>query len=202
MLIFVLQLLIMRNYAVLSNDELSTLLNKGDHQAYEQLYQRYFGLLYTYAYKKLRDEEQAKDILQEFFTELWDKRKTTVFSTNISGYFFSAINNRVINYFSRESVKSKYIESFSRFLTSENATTDHLVREKQLMELIEAEILALPSKMRQVFEMSRKLHLSNKEIADQLDISERTVETQISNALFRLRTKLGVAIFLLYLCNK
>jgi RNA polymerase sigma-70 factor (family 1) len=192
----------MRNYAVLSNDELSTLLNKGDHQAYEQLYQRYFRLLYTYAYKKLRDEEQAKDILQEFFAELWDKRKTTVFSTNISGYFFSAINNRIINYFSRESVKSKYIESFSGFLTSENATTDHLVREKQLMELIEAEIQALPSKMRQVFEMSRKLHLSNKEIADQLDISERTVETQISNALFRLRTKLGVVIFILYLCNK
>ena len=192
----------MRNYAVLSNDELSTLLNKGDHQAYEQLYQRYFRLLYIYAYKKLRDEEQAKDILQEFFAELWDKRKTTVFSTNISGYFFSAINNRIINYFSRESVKSKYIESFSGFLTSENATTDHLVREKQLMELIEAEIQALPSKMRQVFEMSRKLHLSNKEIADQLDISERTVETQISNALFRLRTKLGVVIFILYLCNK
>jgi RNA polymerase sigma-70 factor (family 1) len=192
----------MRNYAVLSNDELSALLNKGDHQAYEQLYQRYFRLLYIYAYKKLRDEEQAKDILQEFFTELWDKRKTTVFSTNISGYFFSAINNRIINYFARESVKSKYIESFSGFLTSENATTDHLVREKQLTELIEAEIQALPSKMRQVFEMSRKLHLSNKEIADQLDISERTVETQISNALFRLRTKLGVVIFLLYICNK
>jgi len=115
----------MKNYAVLSNDELSALLNKGDHQAYEQLYQCYFRLLYTYAYKKLRDEEQAKDILQEFFAELWDKRKTTVFSTNISGYFFSAINNRIINYFSRESVKSKYIESFSGFLTNENATTDH-----------------------------------------------------------------------------
>jgi RNA polymerase sigma-70 factor (ECF subfamily) len=192
----------MVNYAVLSNDELSTLLIKGDHQAYEQLYQRYFRLLYTYAYKKLRDEEQAKDILQEFFAELWDKRKTMVFSTNISGYFFSAINNRIINYFSRESVKSKYIESFNGFLASENATTDHLVREKQLMELIEAEIQSLPSKMRQVFEMSRKLHLSNKEIADQLDISERTVETQISNALLRLRTKLSVVIFLLYLCNK
>lgn len=190
------------NYALLSNDELSTLLNKGDHQAYEQLYQRYFRLLYVYAYKKLRDEEQAKDILQEFFTELWDKRKTTVFNTNVSSYFFSAINNRIINYFSRESVKSKYISSLSGFLTSGNATTDHMVREKQLMELIETEIQALPPKMRQIFEMSRKLHLSNKEIADQLNISARTVETQVSNALFRLRAKLGIAIFLLYLCNK
>jgi RNA polymerase sigma-70 factor (family 1) len=190
------------NYELHTDLELSVLLKDGNHRAYAQLYQRYFRLLYSYAYKKLRDEEQAKDILQEFFTELWDKRSTTVFSTNISGYFFSAINNRIINYFTRETVKSKYIESFSGFLTSENATTDHLVREKQLMELIEAEIQALPSKMRLVFEMSRKQHLTNKEIAVELDISERTVETQVSNALYRLRTKLGVVIFLLYLCNK
>jgi RNA polymerase sigma-70 factor (family 1) len=200
--IFVLQILLMRDYLTLSDNELSALLINGDKQAYEQLYQRYFRLLYNYAYKKLRDEEHAKDIIQEFFTELWDKRQTTVFSSNISGYFFSAINNRIINYFSRETVKSRYLASFNGFLANENATTDHLVREKQLMELIETEIQALPLKMRQVFEMSRKQHLSNKEIADQLQLSERTVETQVSNALFRLRAKLGVVIFLLYLYNK
>jgi len=192
----------MSNYAALSDEELSSLLSNGDQRAYEQFYQRYFRLLYTYAYKKLRDEEQAKDILQEFFTDLWHKRQTTVFNSSISGYFFSAVNNRIINHFSRETIKSKYIESFSSFLNGENDTTDHLVRENQLMELIEAEIQALPIKMRQVFKMSRKLHLSNREIADQLEISERTVETQVSNALYRLRTKLSVIVFLLYLCNK
>jgi len=166
------------------------------------LYHRYSRLLVNYAMKKLRDEEQVKDIIQEFFTELWDRRETTIFNANIAGYFFSAINNRIINHFTREKVKSKYIASFSGFLTSENAKTDHLVREKQLVELIEAEIQALPAKMRQVFEMSRKQHLSNKEIADKLDISERTVETQVSNALFRLRTKLGIVIFLFCLCHK
>jgi RNA polymerase sigma-70 factor (family 1) len=190
------------NYILLTDSELSTLLITGDHKAYEQLYQRYFRLLYTYAYKKLRDEEQAKDIIQEFFTELWHKRKITVFSTNLTGYFFSAVNNRVANYFSRETIKTKYIESFSSFLAAENNATDHLVREKQLMEMIDREIQALPLKMREVFEMSRKQHLSNKEIAEKLAISERTVETQVSNALFRLRTKLGLIVFLLYLFKK
>ncbi|WP_254070888.1 RNA polymerase sigma factor [Pedobacter sp. L105] len=186
------------DYLPLSDNELSTLLINGDHKAYEQLYQRYFRLLYTYAYKKLRDEEQAKDIIQEFFTELWYKRTSFFFNANIAGYFYSAIHNRIINHFSRESVKSKYIASFENFLSSETDTTDHLVREKQLLGLIEREIQALPAKMRQVFEMSRKEHLSNKEIAQTLDISERTVETQVSNALYRLRTKLGLVVFLFY----
>jgi len=186
----------------LSGNELSALLTNGDHRAYKQIYTRYSRLLFTYAMNKLRDEEQAKDIIQEFFAELWDKRETTVFNTTISGYFFSAINNRIINYFLRENVKLKFVSYVAENLPGIEANTDHLIRENQLMDLIEKEIQALPPKMRIVFEMSRKQHLIYKEIAETLDISERTVENQISNALFRLRAKLGVVIFLFYLTNK
>lgn len=199
--IFGLQLLAMRDYLTLSDNDLSALFTNGDHQAYEQLYRRYSRLLFSYAMKKLRDEEQAKDIIQEFFTELWYKRETTVFSANISGYFFLAINNRIINHFLRENVKLKFVNYVAGNLSGIVANTDHLIRENQLMALIEKEIQALPAKMRIVFEMSRKDHLTYKEIADKLSISERTVENQVSNALYRLRTKLGVVIFLLYLCN-
>jgi len=192
----------MRDYLTLSDNELSTLLTNGDHRAYEQLYRRYSRLLFNYAMKKLRNEEQAKDIIQEFFTELWAKRETTVFSTNIAGYFFSAINNRIINYFLRENVKLKFVNYVADNLQGVISNTDHLIRENQLMELIEKEIQRLPPKMRVVFEMSRKQHLSYKEIADKLEISESTVENQVSNALFRLRTKLGIVVFLFYICNK
>jgi len=192
----------MSDYLTLSDNELSALLTNGDHRAYKQIYTRYSRLLFTYAMNKLRDEEQAKDIIQEFFAELWDKRETTVFNTTISGYFFSAINNRIINYFLRENVKLKFVSYVAENLPGIEANTDHLIRENQLMDLIEKEIQALPPKMRIVFEMSRKQHLIYKEIAETLDISERTVENQISNALFRLRAKLGVVIFLFYLTNK
>ncbi|MDR3696032.1 sigma-70 family RNA polymerase sigma factor [Mucilaginibacter sp.] len=148
----------MRDCLTLSDSELSVLLINADHKAYAQLYQRYFRLLYSYAYKKLRDEEQAKDIIQEFFTSLLHKRESTVFSTNIAGYFFLAVNNRIINYFPHETVKSKYLESFASFLNVETDTTDHLIREKQLLEMINREIRALPVKMREMFELSRKQH--------------------------------------------
>lgn len=190
------------DYLPLTDLELSALLINGDHKAYEQLYKRYARLLFSFTMKKLRDEEQAKDIVQEFFTDLWEKRETTSFNSNIAGYCFSAINNRLVNYFLHENVKSRFVTYVSENLSPEIANADFLVREKQLTAMIEKEIQALPKKMRVVFELSRKEHLSHKEIAEKLAISERTVENQVTNALLRLRTKLGIAAFLFYLLQK
>ncbi|MNY64348.1 RNA polymerase sigma factor [compost metagenome] len=92
-------------------------------------------------------------------------------------------------------MESKYISSISEFAEKDNCITDHLVREKELSALIEREILALPPKMREVFELSRKGNLTHKEIAVKLNISEKTVKKQVNNSLKVLRTKLGSAVF-------
>lgn len=189
------------DYHILTDLELAGLLVKGDHGAYTQLYHRYFRLLYGYAYKKLRSEDHAKDTIQEFFTELWARRQQLTPDTNLRAYFFTAVNNRIVNHYLHEDVREKYITSFAHALIQYNTNTDHPLREKQLMELIEQEIQALPEKMRIIFELSRKEHLSHKEIAEQLSISEKTVDRQISNALTRLRSKLEIIILLLYLSN-
>ncbi len=75
--------------------------------------------------------------------------------------------------------------------------TGHRVRENDLKAYIEKEIQALPPKMKQIFELSRKAHLSHKEIAEKLDTSENNVSTQITNALRILRTKIGILGFFL-----
>jgi RNA polymerase sigma-70 factor (ECF subfamily) len=185
----------------LGDNELIILLKDGSHTAYAELYQRYYRLLFIHAYKRSKDQEQAKDIVQEFFVSLWDKRKSISLQSSLAGYFFTAINNRLVDHFLHQEVENKYIASFAGFLVIEQAKTDHLVREKQLMELIENEIGQLPPKMREVFELSRKENLSHKEIAEKLAISEKTVDRQISNALFRLKTRLGIFTFLLFLVN-
>src|SRR5204863_8867608 len=127
----------------------------------------------------------------EFFAALWDKRGAISLQSNLAGYFFTAINNRIVDHFLHQEVQGKYIASFAGFLGTEQVKTDYLVREKQLMELIEKEIQQLPPKMREVFELSRKANLSHKEISEKLSISEKTVDRQISNALFRLKTRFG-----------
>jgi len=183
----------------LSDDELVILLKDNSHAAYSELYQRYYRLLFVHAYKRLKDQEQAKDIIQEFFASLWDKRITFTVQSNLTGYFFTAVNNRIVDYFLHKEVQGKYIASFAGFLSTEQVKTDHLVREHQLMELIEKEIQQLPPKMKEIFQLSRKENLSHKEIAEKLSISEKTVDRQVSNALFRLKTKFRVLFFLLFL---
>ena len=190
----------MGTYSTLSDNELIQLLKESDHAAYTEIYHRYFYLLYVHAYKKLRDENQAKDIVQDVFATLWFKRESDLQLTNLAGYLYTAVRNRIFDLFAHEQVKSKYIESLNSYLTNHNSvSTDHRVRENQLKDYIEKEIQALPPKMRKIFELSRKDYLSHKEIAEKLSTSEHNVSTQITNALRILRTKIGIIGFLFLL---
>ena len=111
------------------------------------------------------------------------------------------MNLPILDIFAHEKVKSSYAEDslqdFAR--TGNHDNTDHLVREKEFMAYIEREIQALPPKMREIFELSRKGHLSHKEIALLLDTSEHNVSKQISNAIkiLKKKTDLFVIIFII-----
>jgi RNA polymerase sigma-70 factor (family 1) len=183
-------------YNTLSDLELVDLLRSGDKAAYTEIYERYFYILYLHAFKKLRKEEDAKDVIQELFATLWYKR-SELNQTNLAGYLFAAVRNRVLDIYSHVQVTNKYVSSFQDYLATASDSTEYLVREKQLAALIEKEIQSLPSKMREIFLLSRKSHLSHKEIAEQLQLSEQTVAKQVSNALKTLRVKLGSFVFII-----
>ncbi|AMR29938.1 hypothetical protein A0256_00165 [Mucilaginibacter sp. PAMC 26640] len=192
----------MQEYKTLSDNELIQLLKQSDHSAYNEIYHRYFYLTYTHAYKKLRDEDQAKDIVQEVFATLWFNREYNLPDTNLAGYLFTAVRNKIFDLFAHEQVKTKHLDSLKDYeRTHQSVPADHLIREKEMNAYIEKSIQALPNKMKQIFEMSRKEHLTHKEIAEKLSTSENNVTTQISNALRILRTKLGIIAFLFALTN-
>ena len=187
----------MIDYGKFTDQELATLLAEGDHVAFTQIYTRYKFILYTHAVNKLRDREDAMDIIQEVFTYLWFKRETIQLSENLPGYLYGAVRNAILNKVTHKQVQEKYFSSMASYSEEGNIFTDQRVRESLLKEYIEKEIILLPSKMREVFELSRKQRLSHKEIACQLEISEQTVSKQITNALKILRVKLGILIYLL-----
>lgn len=186
-------------YESISDYELLALLKAGDRLAYTEIYYRYKIVLHTHAYKWMRDREEAKDIIHEIFALLWDKRDSIEFSSSLSGYLYISLRNRIFNRISKKKFESKYIDSLQEFIKKGDCVTDHRVRENQLSELIEKEIFAFPTKMRLVFELSRKLNLSHKQIAEQLDLSEQTVRKHIQHALRILKTKFGIIIFLFFL---
>jgi RNA polymerase sigma-70 factor (family 1) len=182
--------------------ELFIRLQRDDRAAYAEIYGKYSRLLYTHAYKKVGDRELAKDLVQDLFTTLWVKRHEISIKTAPSAYLYTALRNRVLDHFAHQNVASDYITYLENYTIGTNDLTDHLIRHKQLMQLIEQEIAALPEKMRQIFELSRKEHLSHKEIAAELGISEQTVRKQIQNALKIMRPKLSVILALIFLFEK
>jgi RNA polymerase sigma-70 factor (ECF subfamily) len=185
-------------YDQCSDAELLDLLKSGNRAAYTEIYHRYKFILHQHAWNKVRNKEEAQDILQEVFTNLWLKRETINISSSLSGYLYSAVRNRVLDHFSHNEVKLKYINNIQPDL-QHDIPTDHLVRENLLKALIEKEIGELPPRMRQVFEMSRKQNMTYKQIAMQLGTAEETVKKQVSGALKVLRVKLGVLVYILLL---
>jgi RNA polymerase sigma-70 factor (ECF subfamily) len=187
----------MHAYQSFTDQTLLTLLKQGDKGAYTVIYDRYKNLLYNHAYKKLGDPEEVKDVLQELFTNLWNKRADIPVAMNLSGYLYAGIRNRVLNLLSHKEVENKYLSSIQRFTPQEDYSTDLAIREKEMADLIQKEIDQLPPKMREVFLLSRKENLSHQEIAGQLSISEQTVAKQVTNALRILRLRLGSLFILL-----
>ncbi|MBB5637436.1 RNA polymerase sigma-70 factor (ECF subfamily) [Pedobacter cryoconitis] len=189
----------MSSYITLSDNDLVAFLKEGDKAAFTEIYNRYKGLLYIHAYNRLRNQQEADDVVHELFTSLWTKRDNLVLKTHLSGYLYQSVRNRILDIISHQRVESDYIVSLQHFIDQSEAITDHLVRENELTALIEKEISALTPKMREVFELSRKANLSHREIAQKLELSEMTVKKHVNNALKILRTRLGLVVYLLYI---
>ena len=185
----------MYSYQTYSDHELAFLLKQGDERAFTEIYNRFFGLLLIHAVKRLHDEDEAKDVVQQLFEALWSKRHQINPEENLSAYLYASIRNRILDIFSHQKVAGKYMDSLKGFLQNYSAPTDYRVREKELSLLIEREINALPPKMREIFTLSRKNHKSHKEIAEKLGLSELTVKTQVKNALKILRKRIGLLLY-------
>jgi RNA polymerase sigma-70 factor (family 1) len=186
-------------YHELNDMELLQLLKGGDEVAFNEIYNRYQALLYVYACRIVKEEQEAEDMVQEVFIYLWDKRFSLVCKSSLSAYLYSAVRYKFFDRLDRQKIRTDYRESLQKFLDEEDYCTDHYIRERELARLIEEGIAALPSKMQEIFALSRKDELTHKEIATQLNLSEKTVKNQVHNALKILRTRIGLFGWLILL---
>ena len=187
-----------RVYQKYTDHELFDLLTSGDHVAYTTIYERYIFTLLHHAFNKTRNREEARDIVHEVFTRLWARRQQIQITTNLAGFLYTSVHHIIIDQFVHSKVKDKYFASILSFAAQSHEATDYRTRENQLVAIIEKEIAGLPPKMREIFELSRKHHLSHKEIAERLNLAEQTVSKQVSNALKILRLKLGIIAYLYF----
>ena len=183
----------------ISDDELVLALNDGSQLAYTAIYARYHSSLYLFAYSRLGNREEAKDIIHELFLSLWEKRSSIVLTQNLRVYLYTAVRNRILDLIKHQKVSARYIESLQHFMDTQQSEVEEQLLLADLPEKIELAIQSLPDKMRRVFELSRKVNFTRKEIAQELGLSEQTVKSHIHHALKLLKRKLGPLFSLLFL---
>ena len=187
----------MSAYQSYSDQKLIALLKAGDGYAYTEIYNRYEALVYIFAYKRIDDREEARDIVHEVFLYFWEEREKLMFTSGLLPFMYTSAKNKILNRIKHKKVSMRYIDSFQDYLETSEESADYLLRHNELAALIEKEIAALPTKMRQVFELSRKANLSRKDIATELNLSEETVKSHMHHALKLLKAKLGPLVILL-----
>lgn len=188
----------MDNYSAYSDLDLSVLLRNRDSHAFKEVYERYNELLYIFAYRKLKDETEARDVVHDVFASLLEKGSELTLKTSLSAYLYKSVLNKILDLFRKQDTVRRYIDAGNHFIDVDSLETDYLIREKDILSLIEKEISSLPPRMREVYELRFREHLSNEQIGEKLGISPHTAATHIKLANKQLRNKLGVIIFLLY----
>jgi RNA polymerase sigma-70 factor, ECF subfamily len=161
-----------------------------DKEDFEILFKSQFKVLCFFAMKYLKDYENSREVVQDVFLKLWEKRDDIDTAKSLKSYLGTSVRNKCINYL-RDHKKFNHdlllLEDLSSDMLAEPA--DKLV-EADIRDRIAEAISELPEKCREIFLLSRNEHLKYQEIADQLDISVKTVEAQMSKALQHMRQRL------------
>lgn len=185
------------NHATKDEQTLLSLLRQDDIQAFEEIYERFWERLYVAANRVLEDEAVSKDIVQEIFIDVWNRRATLQIQ-NLNAYLYQAVKFQMAKQLRKRPLNPVHLEVIAELKSPQVADAPlHLA---ELQEQIEQVITALPPRCQEIFRLSRFENLTNKEIAQRLNISLSTVENQIHIALKSLRSNLDNALSFILLC--
>lgn len=189
----------MKDYSSHNERELIRLFSDGDDAAFKEIYLRYDKPLYLYAYHKLANKEESRDVVQDVFAWMLNNRKRLDLNTTLSGYLYKSVLNKIYNIYKHKQVLNNYADSGYTYLDVEPSGTDFLIREKDITAMIERSIAEMPKGMREVYELRSKAYMSAKEIAAHLSVAESTVNTQLKRAVKHLKLKLGLLVFIVFI---
>jgi len=164
-------------------------IKKGDEKAFEILFHKYYRYLCLYSAKIINEDSAAEEIVQDFFVKIWEKREQLNIETSLKNYLFRSVKNLCINYIQHNKTKIRHAKHVLSEVEN-NFSDDDNYPEIDLSVKIEESINSLPEKRKEIFRLSRQEGLKYHEIAQKLNISIKTVETQMSLAIKTLRDKL------------
>lgn len=168
----------------ITDERLVAAIRKGDYASYNTLFVRYYSRLCYYVYRLLMDKEDAEDVVQDLFLTLWNHRSRIEIEENVSGYLYKMAKNLALNH-----IRTK--TNYKTLL--ENQEDTHSYYEENQLESEEFRVILydcineLPGRCKEVLLLHRVKGLKQKEIADQLSISVKTIKNQIWASMQRLK---------------
>jgi RNA polymerase sigma-70 factor (ECF subfamily) len=180
-----------------SEEEIIANLRSGNQIAFKRIFDIYYRPLTLFAFKYVGNIEESKEIVQEFFIRLWARHDKIVFGHSFKGYLYQAVRNACLNQIESRKVVERRARDYHPPKISHDDPFEKMVaaeQEERLMSVVDQ----LPAKCKQIFLMSRMESLSNQDIADQLHLSVKTVEAQITIALKRLREIAVISAMVLF----
>ncbi len=177
-------------------------LREGNQASFRALYSKYAPKLFAFSRKYLQSQEDAEEIVQEVFLRIWEKKNNIDANQSFSSYIFQAAKHRIFNGFRKKVNEQAYLDFLMSVDHSSRNFTELAVEYHEIKQKSEHAIDSLPPKRQEIFRLSRETGLKNKEIAEKLQISIKTVENQMGQALKFLREELSeyqMLIFLLLL---
>jgi RNA polymerase sigma-70 factor (ECF subfamily) len=160
-------------------------LKEGDRIVFEQLFREFYPLLCIYARRYTVSKDMAEEVVQDFFCKLWDKHEEIQVNTAIFSYLRKSVINHCLNH-SRKVENDRKMIDYGDNMEEVFGSADFESND-ELTQMVDKALLQLPEKRREIFELSRFEGLKYHEIAERLDLSIKTVETQMARSLEFMR---------------
>ncbi|BDD08501.1 DNA-directed RNA polymerase sigma-70 factor [Fulvitalea axinellae] len=172
---------------------------------FERIYKAYYSRLCAYAYRLVHNYEEARELVVDVFMDIWERKVSLDSEERAKAYLFRAVLYQASNCLNRRDVRRRYMDEALKTETVMENSVDRIVAYKELYGELDKAVDKLPERCREVFELSRFSGMSNGQIAEELKISVKTVEAQMTKALSRIKGHLagkGVELVGLLLAGK
>src|SRR5476651_1665753 len=164
---------------LVTDQEILIGLRNNDHRSFRYLYEKYWEKLYLSACRRLDDEFDAEEVVQDIFCNLWRKRDRLELMTNFEVYFSVAVKYEVINRFTKKARERVYQNYAISNYSEVEYTTTNQINYNEVQQQLEQTVNTLPDKCRTAFKLSREQGYTNKQISALMEISIKTVEAHI-----------------------
>jgi RNA polymerase sigma-70 factor (ECF subfamily) len=172
-----------------SDETLLHLLKNDDELAFQALYERYWLAMYQTTLRKLHRKDIAEELAQDLFLMLWRRRKD-LNDFNLKAFLSISLKHLIIDYVRKNIHEAKYLEHLKEFFPPSHFATSEAVYFNDLNEAVQKSLTQLPAKTREVFVLNRFENLTIREIAQRLNLSEKTIEYHLSRSTHFLKLNL------------